>query len=180
MPRRVGAERGRVTEAHLDRLRARPSPGPFVLRDEAQSLVGLDLEGERVGGEVEERRFAGEQRARRPAEVDGDFGDAARHAFARAEVEGHALPAPVVDRQAQRGVGPRCGVRRRCRPPRRSPAPALPPTMPPAYCARVTSPAGPMVRGWMALRTLTFSSRMASASSEPGGSIAVSASSCIV
>ncbi len=52
--------------------------------------------------------------------------------------------------------------------------------MPEAYWARATSPPGPRLRGWMALRTFTFSLRTASASSDTGGSIAVSATSCMV
>jgi hypothetical protein len=38
-------------------------------------------------------------------EVDHELGQLAAHALARAQEEGHAFPAPVVDHQLERSVG---------------------------------------------------------------------------
>jgi hypothetical protein len=70
------------------------------------------LKRERVGREVEARRLTGEQRPGRTPEIDRDFGYAPRHAFAGAQVKRHALPAPIVDREAQRRVGLGVGLGR--------------------------------------------------------------------
>ena len=126
-------------------------------------------------------RLAGgtEQSERRPLELDGDLADPLGQALARAQVEGHALPAPVVDEDLDRRVGLGLRGRRDLAPPCDSPAPAARPRRP-----RRTDRAprtGPPRSGEMGRRarsTLTFSSRTASAPKATGGSIAISVKSC--
>ena len=119
-----------------------------------------------------------EQRHRRPLELDGDLGDAPRQPLAGAQVERHALPAPVVDEQLERRVGLGVGVRR---------DPLL------AAVGRHVLPVHPALDvlrrappnrrrdcggiGRTARSTFIFSSRTASASKAAGGSMATSENS---
>ena len=67
---------------HLHRLRARLQTGDLGVEQQRAALVGLDLEGQGVRGEVKLLR-AGEERAGRTFELDGDLGDAPGQALAR-------------------------------------------------------------------------------------------------
>ncbi len=60
-------------------------------------------------------RSAREHHVRRAAELDDDLRRAARHRLAAAQVERHALPAPVVDLQFQHGERGGAAVRRDAR-----------------------------------------------------------------
>ena len=42
---------------------------------------------------------------RRALELNGNLGDALRHALARAQVKGHAFPAPIINGEFDRRVG---------------------------------------------------------------------------
>ncbi len=89
--------------------------------------------------------------------------------LARAQVERHALPAPVVDVQLERRVGRRGGSRRDRLRSHDSPRTGREP------CDSRPSTAVDRV---MASSTFTFSLRIASAAKRAGGSIATSVSSC--
>ena len=103
------AEAGAVLEVHFDALHANGWAWDFGLDAEGDAFVGLDADDEDIGGV-----FAGaavEEDVRRFAEVDADFGGLFGELFADAEVEGDAFPAPVVDVDADGGVGLGHGVR---------------------------------------------------------------------
>ena len=110
--------------------------GAGHLRAEADghTLVGLHADDERV---LAERRGLAlrEEILRRALEDDGDLGDAAAEALARAQVEGHARPAARADVEPDGGVG--LGGESGFIPSSsRKPTTFSPPCQPPAYWPR--------------------------------------------
>ena len=88
---------------HFHRLGARFEAGDLGVEQHGAPLVGLDLKGQCVGGEIE-LSVLGEERAGRAFELDGDLRHASRQAFAGPQIERHARPPPVVDRDAERRI----------------------------------------------------------------------------
>ena len=150
--------RGRAnTGASVSLLAPAPLAGQQV---QLEAVFGLQLDHQLVGAVA-----AREDRVRRRPEVDDDLRVARRQALAGAQVERHAGPAPVLHLGAQRdeGLGAAAGAAP-C-PPRGSPAPRLPSTVPARYWPRTTSrPTLSGVNGLSERSTLSFSSRIASAS----------------
>ena len=112
------------------------------------------------------RRIRVEQDRRHVLQVHRDFAGAACELLAGAQEERDAGPAPVVDEQLQGDEG--LGARRRL-------LHALSPARSRRYCARtvLASTAAASI-GCSDCSTSSFSSRMTSASSARGGSIAMS------
>ena len=83
-------------------------PGTLAPKRRRDAFVGLDAHGQHVGFEP---LFAREEHLRRALELDGDLGGALGQAFAVAQVERRARPAPVVDVQLEHDerLGPRVG-----------------------------------------------------------------------
>ena len=101
----VGVD-GRLLEALVGEVHRRLLHPEGVARDlgaepQAEPLVGRDAHDERVRLQV--GSGAGEQwQLRWPVELHGDLGDAGGQPLAGADVHRDAVPAPVVDVQAQR------------------------------------------------------------------------------
>src|SRR5205085_10892580 len=92
----LDAERSAVAEVHVHVAHARHLSGHFGGDAHGDAFVGLDAYDELVRRDLLHRRRA-EELERRPAELDGDLGDALGEALARTYVEGHARPAPTVE-----------------------------------------------------------------------------------
>lgn len=94
---------------HADRLH--PHLGARLLREEGEGdgFLRLNADAQLIGAEPAHLGQLAEEADRRLAEDDGDLGDGLGHALARAEVERHALPAPVLDVEAHSDEG--LGVR---------------------------------------------------------------------
>ena len=108
---------------------------------------------------------AREDRVRHRPEVDDDLRIARGQPLAGAQVERHAGPAPVLHLGAQRDEGLASAARRHLRPPRDSPAPAWPSTVPRAVlAAHHVARDALVVNGFSERSTFSFSSRIASAS----------------
>ncbi len=96
-------------EFHIDRARFLVGPWRFGFEFQMDAFVRLDAHGQDVGSEADPRILA-EHAVRRAFELHHDFADFAAHRLARTQIEGHALPAPVIDIQFECGVGWRLGV----------------------------------------------------------------------
>ena len=96
-----------VAEVHVDRSDVHARAGDLGAEAEGDALVGLDAHGDDVGLDAFAAccRLVLEEEQRRLLELDGDLGDALGEALAGADVEGNAGPAPVVDLEAEGGVG---------------------------------------------------------------------------
>ena len=139
-------------------------PGIFAAERERHALVGLQREDSWLGC-TPDRAVLLEGEVRDRLERHRDLGDLARQPLAGAQVERHAGPAPVVDLQAQRGVGLGVRVRRARPPPRGSPATVLAADRARRRTARAppSRRRRPRVGAGIACSTLTFSSRTSSA-----------------
>ena len=115
-----------IGEADIERDLAQPhalrgrGPGVLAIRMQADRLFRLEADDQLV--RPGRRAARGEDRIRHVLELDEDLGVALGHALAGAQVEGHALPAPIVDVRLQRDEGLGRGCRGRS--PRHSRAPA--------------------------------------------------------
>ena len=88
-------EAGAVMEVHFDGFDAEGTAGEFALHAEGDAFVWLDANDEDIGAELF-GAFVKED-AGGIFELDGDFGGAFGEAFSDADVEGDAVPAPVID-----------------------------------------------------------------------------------
>ena len=100
-----------VAEVHLGGARFGDGVGDLGFEAQVDAFLGLDADGEHVGGEGLVAAEA-EHDVGRGLELDDDRAGAAGHGLAGAEVEGDALPAPVVDAQLERGEGGRLRIAR--------------------------------------------------------------------
>src|SRR6185312_1381249 len=101
-----------VAEVHVNGADVHALAGHLGAETESNALVRLDAHGDDVRLDVAGLAvLALEEEQRRLLELDGDLGDALGEALARADIEGDAGPAPVLDLEAQSGVG--LGVRAR-------------------------------------------------------------------
>ena len=65
------------------------------MKADGDAFLGLDIQDQRIGIDS----LTAKKQVGRAAEIDGDFGDAARHALAGANIERNVGPAPVIDEQ---------------------------------------------------------------------------------
>jgi len=86
-------------------------PGILAPKRQRDALVRLHRQHELVGPYADRAVLLEREVGHRP-QRHRDLGDLARQALAGAQVERHACPAPVVDLEAQRGVGLGMRVRR--------------------------------------------------------------------
>src|SRR2546428_826522 len=91
---------------------AGPQIGAWRLRGDGErdALVGLDPDHQRV--RLHTRRAPAKDHVRRAVEADRDLAHALREALARAQIERHSRPPPVVHEEPERGVGLRLRVGR--------------------------------------------------------------------
>ena len=66
-------------------------------------FLGLQTDHQRIG--LQHAAAAGKHRMRHRLELDRNLAAALRHALASAQIEGHALPAPIVDVRLDRDEG---------------------------------------------------------------------------
>src|SRR2546425_11711409 len=100
---RLAAEDLAVTEVEPHGAESQVGPGRLRGDRERHALVGLDPDHQRV--RLDARRAPTEDQVRRVVEPDRDLAHALREALARAQVERHARPPPVVHEEPERGVG---------------------------------------------------------------------------
>ncbi len=107
---RVGAGRllhpegVRVAEVHGDRPQDELGTGLLGEEGPEDPLLGLEAKGQHVvAGRV--AIVPGKGGVRRRLELDGDLRELPRQPLARAEIEGHPAPPPVVDREPERHEG---------------------------------------------------------------------------
>ena len=96
-------------ELKIDGAQVEGGVGGLGLELQVDALVGLDADRQGVGRDVAAGAL-GEDQVRRAAELDQDLGLLAAEGLPGAQVEGHALPAPVVYVQAQGRVCSGTGV----------------------------------------------------------------------
>ena len=93
-------------ELHFHRTEAHTRAGHLGFEAQVHGFARLDAKTEVVGARPADIGLR-EQVVGHVLELDGDFGDLAIQQFTRTQVERHALPAPVVNEQAQGGEGRR-------------------------------------------------------------------------
>ena len=100
-----GAEGVGVGEAEGDRAQTGGVPGLLHLDLEIEPLVGLEVQVQDIGAGHALVAHPVVEADGRGAEADGYLSAALGHGLAGAQVEGHALPAPVVHEEGGGGVG---------------------------------------------------------------------------
>ena len=91
--------------------RVRPVPGPLAVERQRELRLFCEVEGEVVRAVGADARAGREHALGWLTERDRDDAGRLRHALSRAQVEGDAGPAPVVDLAAERDEGLVVGVR---------------------------------------------------------------------
>lgn len=99
--RRPGGERIPVIELHLYRPQVHLRPGVFGLKAQHDTFVRMDRHRQ-TGRLPIESGLSGKQLMRHAAELDDNFRSLPGKPLPGAEVERHALPAPVVEEQPER------------------------------------------------------------------------------
>jgi hypothetical protein len=176
---RLGAELLAIVEVEHGRLNVQAQTGNLAFKAQADAFVGLHVDDQPVGARSDVAAVDVAEQLRRRLEVDDELGELAPHALARAQEEGHALPAPVVDEEFEcrkcvaRAVGRHVGFLAIAA---RTTAPSISAR---AYWARTASrgtSSGEM--GRTASSTWRCSLRRSEARNEVGGSMATTAMSC--
>src|SRR5579872_4849779 len=89
----AGTKSGPIAEIHSHARQAHLLSGQFDVKADGDAFLGLDIQDQCIGIDS----LAAKEQVRSTAEVDGDFGDAARHALAGTNIERNVCPAPVIN-----------------------------------------------------------------------------------
>ena len=156
-----------VVEVHFHGGEVYNRPPTLDLELQGNSLVRRNAEDQPVGPQSVDRRIL-ERRIGRLLEADRYLGIPLRQMLARAEVKGHASPAPVVDLKLHRDISLGVRIRRDIR------------LLPIGFRVYSQHCAGAVLAthrrcrlyGWRRANASTFFERIAAASKPVGGSIA--------
>ena len=108
--RGISAKLGVVTELHAHGPDGDADAWNLAVEPEGDAFIGLKTKGQGVGVQPL-AALRGEEDVRGGAELDAHFADAGGQAFAGPQEEGDARPAPGVNKQLERNVGLRVGIR---------------------------------------------------------------------